>query len=64
MSLKYPPIVLINDTPCGLVRHMEIRSPEFSKHMWGDRCGCFETPRLDFQPNEVCKLLSQIKEHP
>ena len=53
MSLKYPPTVFINDTPCGLVRHMEIRCPEFSKQMWSDRRGCFERPNMDSEPHAV-----------
>ena len=53
MSLKYPPTVFINDTPCGLVRHMEIQCPEFSKQMWSDRRGCFERPNLDSEPHAV-----------
>ena len=27
LSLKHPPIVFINDTPCGFVHHVESREP-------------------------------------
>ena len=53
LSLKYPPIVFINDTPCGFVRHMECRCLETSKQLWGDRCGCFEKPVVEMEPKSV-----------
>ena len=43
-SVKYKPIVLINDSPCGFVRHLEIREPQLTKKLWGDYSGCFEKP--------------------
>ena len=44
LSVKYKPIVLINDSPCGFVRHLEIREPQLTKKLWGDYSGCFEKP--------------------
>ena len=56
LSLKHPPVVLINDTPCGFVRHMECRNPVISQELWGSTAGCFETPTLEKDPNGVCVL--------
>ncbi len=53
LSLKYPPIVFVCDTPCGLVRHMECRCKETARKLWGERAGCFEKPCLDKEPCEV-----------
>ena len=53
LSLRYPPLVFICDTPCGLVRHMEIRNPKITNELWGKFSGCFEIPSLDKAPNEV-----------
>jgi len=44
LSAKYPPIVLINDSPCGFVRHLEVRDQEFANE--GEFSGCFE--RTDY----------------
>ncbi|XP_028417001.1 HMG domain-containing protein 3-like [Dendronephthya gigantea] len=37
LSLKYKPIVFINDTPCRLARHMECRCPDICANLWGNR---------------------------
>ena len=36
MSLKYPPIVFICDSPCGMVRHLECRAPHLCEALWGE----------------------------
>ena len=36
LSVKYQPTVLINDSPCGFVRHLECRDPEKAKKLWQD----------------------------
>lgn len=42
MSLKYPPIVFICDSPCGMVHHLECRAPDLCKALWGENSGCLE----------------------
>lgn len=54
MSLKYPPVVFISDSPCGFVRHMECRDPELCKELWGENSGCFEKPEYAKKPTAVC----------
>ena len=44
LSIRYPPVMFINDTPCGLARHMECRCPNISSELWGNRTGCFKKP--------------------
>ena len=44
LSVKHQPIVLINDSPCGFVRHLECREPEKGNMLWGEFSGCFERP--------------------
>lgn len=51
LSLKHPPVVFINDTPCGFVRHMECRDPDTAKQLWGSTSGCFEKPTLGKDPD-------------
>lgn len=46
LSLRYPPLVFVCDTPCGVVRHMDCRNPEITKELWGNFAGCFEKPLL------------------
>ena len=53
LSLRYPPLVLICDTPCGGVRHLDARNPDVTKELWGKFSGCFEKPSLDKQPKQV-----------
>lgn len=53
LSLKYPPVLLVNDTPCGFARHLDIREPSLTKHLWGDCLGCFQKPDPDMVPKEV-----------
>ena len=50
LSLKHAPVVFINDTPCGFVRHMECRDPDAAKQLWGSTSGCFEKPTLGKDP--------------
>ena len=47
LSLKYPPIVFINDSPCGFVRHLECRDVTVARKLWGEFSGCFEKPAYD-----------------
>lgn len=53
LSLKYPPILLVCDTPCGFVRHMDCRSPEVGSKLWDKYSGCFEIPDMQKLPSEV-----------
>lgn len=53
LSLKYPPVVLVNDTPCGFARHLHLREPTLALELWGDHIGCFEKPDPKTQPNQV-----------
>lgn len=53
LSLKYPPLLLVNDTPCGFARHLHLREPVIAEQFWGDRLGCFETPIPGTKPKEV-----------
>lgn len=50
LSLKHPPVVFINDTPCGFVRHMECRDPAIAQELLGSTAGCFQTPTLHQDP--------------
>lgn len=56
LSLKHQPTTFICDSPCGLVRHLEIREPELimTTQLWQNNCGCFEKPCLDRPPKNVC----------
>lgn len=53
LSLKYPPLLLVNDTPCGFARHLHLREPVIAEQFWGDCLGCFETPIPGTKPKEV-----------
>lgn len=53
LSLKYPPILFICDTPCGFVRHLDCRSPAVSEKLWGTFSGCFEFPDKEKLPSQV-----------
>lgn len=53
LSLKYPPTLFVNDTPCTFSRHLDIRAPNVTKYLWGDNVGCFEPPSLDKCPSQV-----------
>lgn len=50
LSLKFPPVMFVCDTPCTLVQHINNRSPEHTKHFWGENDGCFEKPNLENNP--------------
>jgi hypothetical protein len=50
-SLKYPPPLFVNDTPCGFARHMYVRDSRVSYKLWGENLGCFE--KLGQSPTEV-----------
>lgn len=56
LSLKYPPPLLICDTPCGLARHIDQRCPEIAEQLWGDNVGCFQKPTLGQSPSKVSIL--------
>ena len=53
LSLKYLPLLLVNDTPCEFARHLDLREPGVASQFWGDRLGCFETPTPGTKPKEV-----------
>jgi len=53
LSLKNQPVVFINDTPCGFVRHLECRDPVIAQSLWGDKAGCFEKPIMGKRPDQV-----------
>jgi len=53
LSLKYPPPLLVNDTPFGFSHHVDLRAPENVSLLWGDNVGCFEKPTLDTPPKKV-----------
>lgn len=54
--LKCPPVVLVNDTPCGFARHLDLREPTVGSELWGDCVGCFQRPDPDTEPKEVKTL--------
>ncbi|XP_066919083.1 HMG domain-containing protein 3-like isoform X1 [Clytia hemisphaerica] len=51
LSLKYPPVLFICDTPCTLTQHLNNREPDLMKQYWGDLNGCFQKPEIDTKPN-------------
>ena len=53
LSLKYPPVTFVCDTPCTLVRHLDIRVPEMANKIWGEFDGCFEEPKIGQLPSQV-----------
>ena len=53
LSLKNQPVVFINDTPCGFVRHLECRDAVTAHSLWGDKAGCFEKPIMGKRPDQV-----------
>ena len=53
LSLKCPPVVLVNDTPCGFARHLDLREPTVGSQLWGDCMGCFGKPSLETEPKQV-----------
>ena len=53
LSLKYPSLLLVNDTPCGFARYLDLREPVIAVQFWGDRLGCFEKPTPGTKPKEV-----------
>lgn len=46
MSLKYPPIVFICDSPCGMVSHLECRAPDLCEALWGENSGYLKNPSM------------------
>ena len=61
LSLRYPPLVFVCDTPCGVVRHMDCRNPEITKELWGNFAGCFEKPSFEKLPDQVkCNMLYRL----
>lgn len=60
LSLKYPPTVFICDSPCGLVRHLEVRVPDLCEEYWSNNSGCFEEPQFGKNPTKV-PLIDQLK---
>ena len=55
-----PPVVLVNDTPCGFARHLDLREPTVGSQLWGDCMGCFEKPSLETEPKQVKDSLKFI----
>lgn len=53
LSLKYPPVMLVCDTPCTFVRHVNNREPNLAEEYWGENDGCFERPDATRTPNQV-----------
>lgn len=49
----FPPVVLVNDRPCGFARHLDLREPNVGNELWGDCMGCFENPSPDTDPMQV-----------
>ncbi len=63
LSLKYPPIFFICNTPCTLAQHMTLRDRSVTDEIFGDWNGCFEKPNLSKEPTKVCindKVLSNL----
>ena len=58
LSLKHRPVLFVNDTPCGFVRHMECRDPKAAEILWGEKAGCFEKPTMGEKPKKVSKFLN------
>ena len=58
LSLRYPPPVFICDTPCGFVRHLDVRNKNVASKLWGKNSGCFEVPTMGRSPKEVLCLLT------
>lgn len=56
LSLKYQPLVFINDSSCEFTRHLECRAPEIAEILWDDYSGCFEKPEFGKSP-KVCNLI-------
>ena len=56
LSLKYPPPLLICDTPCTLARHIDQRCPDVAEQLWGDNVGCFQKPVIGQSPIKVSAL--------
>ena len=54
LSLKYPPLLFICDTPCGMARHMDQRCGDIAEKLWGAIVGCFEKPTVGKAPSKVC----------
>jgi len=54
LSLRYPPPIFICvDAPCGFVRHVDCRTKDVSKLLWGKYSGCFEEPTHGKVPTQV-----------
>lgn len=60
VPLKYPPILLVCDTPCGFVRHMDCHSPEVGSKLWDKCSGCFEIPDMQKLPSEDMNVPSIV----
>ena len=54
LSLKYPPITSISDSPCGFTRHVEFGDAEVAEALWSNNLGCFEKPQPNKEPNQLC----------
>ncbi|CAH3153276.1 unnamed protein product, partial [Porites lobata] len=60
LSLKYPPPLLICDTPCTLARHIDQRCPDVAEQLWGDNVGCFQKPVIGKSPIKVSALVDNV----
>lgn len=47
LSLKYPPLVFITDSPCGFARHMECRVPDVTDIVWGENYAALKNKNLE-----------------
>ena len=57
LSLRYPPVMFVCDTPCTFVQHINNRATDSAIHYWGDQDGCFEKPVLGKEPNSVSNVV-------
>ena len=57
LSLKYPPVTFVCDTACTLVRHLNNRSPDITRNLWGEFDGCFEIPDTAKEPSMVSSFI-------
>ena len=57
LSLKFLPVILVNDTPCGFARDVDLRQPNVGNQLWGDCMRCFEKPSPEKDPMQVISLI-------
>jgi len=57
LSLRYPPVMFVCDTPCTFVQHINNRAPHLAKEYWDKFNGCFEEPTLTKEPTRVSTVV-------